>query len=275
MRSPVAAVLSDPGYRRLFVSGLFVNVARWVDLVTLGWLALQLTGSPFLVGLAALARTAPLMVVGPFTGIVADRVSRARMLVVAQAVAAATALLLALIFGAGLGGYGALVACEVVLGLMWTLDFPARRTALYSLLGASRVAQAVSLETVSMQVAKIVGPLLAGACLARLGPAASIALSGSRRLALGVVLLFLMGVAESGFAAMQTTLVLLAVPDRVRGGVMGILSACIGTQPLGTLTIGLLAAGLGTPLTFTLNALAALVVIVPLAIPLVRGEPQP
>ena len=42
-----------------------------------------------------------------------------------------------------------------------------------------------------------------------------------------------------------------------------------------TLTIGLLAAALGTPLTFTLNALAALVVIVPLAIPLVGGEPQP
>jgi hypothetical protein len=62
---------------------------------------------------------------------------------------------------------------------------------------------------------------------------------------------------------MQTTLVLLSVPDRVRGGVMGILSACIGTQPL------------GTPLTFILNAVAALVVIVPLAIPLVRGELQP
>jgi hypothetical protein len=69
---------------------------------------------------------------------------------------------------------------------------------------------------------------------------------------------------------MQTTLVLLSVPDRIRGGVMGILSACIGTQPLGTLAIGLLAASVGAPLTFTVNALAALIVIVPLAVPLVR-----
>jgi MFS family permease len=220
MTSPVGAVLSDPDYRRLFVSGLFVNVARWVDLVTLGWLALQLTGSPFLVALAAFARTAPLMVVGLFTGIVADRVSRARLLVVAQSVAAATALLLALVFGSGLGGYNVLIACEVVLGLTWTLDFPARRTSLYSLLGAARVAQAVSLGSVLV------------------APALLIALSGSRWLALGVVLLFL-----TGFAAMQTTPVLLSVPDRVRGGVMGILSACIGTQPLGTLTIGLLVRG--------------------------------
>ena len=394
----VAGILREPSYRRLWVSGLFVSVARWIDLVTLGWLALQITGSPFMVGLAAFARTAPLMVVGPFAGIVADRVSRGRVLIVAQGATAATALALALIFGLGVGGYGALVACEVVFGLMWALDFPARRTALYSLLGAERVAQAVSLETVSMQVAKIVGPLVAGACLARLGPAAAyalmaaayasgliasaglgarlgrpmgvtsvsvldsmraglatawnsptvravllvtiamntlffpyqhmlpvfardvlavgpvalgalvaadglgslvgaliiasgrtglpyrvmfgasvliapallIALSGTRWLAACVVILGLMGLAESGFAAMQTTLVLLSVPDRVRGGVMGILSACIGTQPLGTLAIGLLAAVLGAPLTFTINAVAALVVIVPLAIPLVR-----
>jgi MFS family permease len=380
------------------VSGLFVNVARWMDLVTLGWLALQLTGSSFMVALAAFGRTAPLMVVGPFAGIVADRVPRGRVLLVAQAIAGATALSLALIFGAGIGGYGPLVACEVVFGLMWALDFPARRTALYSLLGASRVAQAISLETVSMQLAKIVGPLLAGVCLARLGPAASfglmaaayaggliacsglgprlsgpggvasssivesmraglaaawtsptvravllvtiamntlffpyqhmlpvftrdvlavgpvalgalvaadgcgslvgalliasgrtglahraifgvavlvapvllIALSGSRWLPLCVALLALMGLAESGFATMQATLVLLSAPERMRGAVMGILSACIGTQPLGTLAIGLLAAAIGAPLTFTVNALAALVVIVPLAVPLVR-----
>jgi len=395
----VAGVLREPSYRRLWVSGLFVNVARWMDLVTVGWLALQLTGSPFMVALAAFARTAPLMVVGPFAGIVADRVPRGRVLLVAQATAGATALALALIFGGGLGGYGPLVALEVVFGLVWALDFPARRTALYSLLGASRVAQAVSLETVSMQLAKIVGPLLAGVCLARLGPAASfaamaaayagglvacsglgprlsggsagaasasvaesmraglhvawtsptvravllvtiamntlffpyqhmlpvfardvlavgpvalgalvaaegggslvgalviasgrsglayrttfgaavlvapmllIALSGSRWLPACVVLLVLMGVAESGFAAMQATLVLLSVPDRVRGGVMGILSACIGTQLLGTLVIGLFAAAIGAPLTFAVNAIAALVVIVPLAVPLVR-----
>jgi MFS family permease len=79
-----------------------------------------------------------------------------------------------------------------------------------------------------------------------------------------------MGAAESSFAAMQSTLVLLSAPERVRGGAMGILSACIGTQPLGTLAIGLLAASVGSPLAFTVNAIAALIVILPLAVPLVR-----
>jgi MFS family permease len=400
--SAFPGVLREPSYRRLWASGLFVNIARWMDLVTLGWLALQLTGSPFMVGVAAFARSAPLMMVGPFAGIVADRVPRGRILFIAQATGVVTALVLAAAFWTGRAGYWTLVALEVVFGLVWALDFPARRTSLYALLGASRVAQAVSLETVSMQIAKIVGPLAAGVCLARLGPAACFALmaltyaaglaasSGlsrqlggpvaaastsvaasmraglqaawasptvravllvtiamntlffpyqhmlpvfardvlavgpvalgvlvaadglgalmgalaiaSRRGQLGhravfgaavlvapvllvglaglrwfpacVVLMIVIGVAESGFATMQSTLVLLAAPERVRGGAMGILSACIGTQPLGTLAIGLLAASVGAPLAFAVNAGAALLVIVPLALPLVRGRPD-
>ncbi len=397
-RPTMVDVFRVPAYRRLWASGLCINVARSMDLLTLGWLALQLTGSPFMVGLAAFARAAPLMVVGPFTGIVADRVPRGRILLVAQSTGVVTALGLAAIFWSGRGGYGPLVALEVVFGLVWALDFPARRTALYALLGASRVAQAVSLETVSMQLAKMLGPLAAGLCLARLSPAVCyalmaavyavglvassglarrlggpgggptvsvaasmragltaawssptvravllvtiamntlffpyqhmlpvfardvlavgpaalgalvaadgcgalvgalaiasrhgrlahralfgsavlvaplllVALSGTRWLPVCAALLVLMGAAESSFAAMQSTLVLLAAPERVRGAVMGILSACIGTQPLGTLAIGLLAGGLGAPLAFTINAVAALVVIVPLAVPLVR-----
>jgi MFS family permease len=394
----MTSLLQEPSYRRLWASGLLVNVARWVDLVTLGWLALQLTGSPFMVGLAAFARSAPLMVVGPFAGIVADRMPRGRVLTIAQVTGLVASLALAVIFGVWGGRYTVLVAFEVAFGLVWALDFPARRTSLYALLGAPRVAQAVSLETVSMQIAKVVGPLAAGWCLARMGPAACyalmavmyggavavcvglsgklgmpgatvpgsvgasmraglqeawasgtvravllvtiamntlffpyqhmlpvfardvlavgpfalgalvaadglgaligalviasgwgrldhrtifgsavmiapmllVALAGSRWMGLCVVILLVMGAAESGFATMQSTLVLLSAPERLRGAVMGILSACIGTQPLGTLAIGLLAASLGSPRAFTLNALVSLAVIVPLAIPLIR-----
>jgi MFS family permease len=134
-RLAAAEVLSEPSYRRLWLSGLCVNAARWMDLLVVGWLALSLTGSPFMVGLAAFARAAPLMVVGPFAGIVADRVARGRVLVAAQCVGLATALALAAIFSAGAGGYWPLVALEIVFGAMWALartdgdDEPARRRA--------------------------------------------------------------------------------------------------------------------------------------------------
>ena len=397
-RLAVLEVLSDPSYRRLWLSGLFVNAARWMDLVVLGWLSYQLTGSPFMVGLAAFARSAPMMALGPLAGVVADRAHRGRVLLATQTLGLVTGLALAVVFAAGGGGYWPLVGLEVLFGVLWALDFPARRTSIFTLVGSRRVAHAVSLETVSMQVAKIAGPVLAGVGLARLGaeacfgaiatlyglgllvslglpgriggpivaPRASlgatlaagvraaweeptvravllitvlmntlffpyqhmlpvfarevlaggpeflgalvaadglgallgavaiasrrgfishrrlfavsvltapfllVAFSASRWGALCLALLVLIGVLESGFAAMQSTLVLLAAPEASRGGAMGILSACIGTQPLGTLWIGLLAAGAGVPLAMAANAGLALLLMLPVALTLAR-----
>jgi predicted MFS family arabinose efflux permease len=149
----------------------------------------------------------------------------------------------------GPGGLGALVAADGCGALLGALAFATRRGELG--------------HRILFGVAVMAAPTLL------------VALSVSRRLTVCVVLLVAMGVAESAFATMQSTLVLLESPEPVRGGAMGILSACIGTQPLGTLAIGLLAASMGTPLAFTVNALAALLVIVPLAVPLVQRAGPP
>jgi MFS family permease len=395
-------ILRERAYRRLWISGFCINTARWMDLVVLGWIALQLTGSPFMVGLAVFVRSAPMMALGPFAGVVADRIHRGRVLLFTQSLGVATALALFLLFATGHGGYWPLVGLEMLFGVLWALDFPARRTALFSLVGAGRVATAISLETVSMQLAKMVGPVLAGVGLAKLGPGACFAamavlyaaglvvsvglgsrigrvthgasasvtaslgagfraawqeptvrdvliitvlmnvllfpyqhmlavfsrdvlgagpewlgalvaadglgsLLGAltvasrrgfiahRRLFVGavlvaplllivftgarwrwvcVVLLVMIGMAESGFATMQSTLVLLAAPEERRGGAMGILSACIGTQPLGTLWVGFLATGIGVAPAIALNSLLAFLLIVPVALPLARRGPR-
>jgi len=397
-RLPGVEVFLHPAYRRLWASGCFVYFARWVDLVALGWLALELTGSPFMVGLAAFARTAPMMVVGPFAGVIADQVAPGRVLVLTQAGGVVVALALALLFGSGAGRYWPFVGLEVIVGALWALDFSARRTSIYAILGPARVTHAVSLETVSMQVAKLGGPLLAGFTLARLGPAATFTLlaalyagglavsSGLRRsiprpagvdalsvveslraglqaawahpmikgvllatvamnvlvfpyqhmlsvfardvlaggpgvlgaliaaeglgalvgalaiaalrrhppqerlfglsimvipamvvafslsptLSVCLLLLVVLGLVESAFGATQTTVVLLSAPERNRGGTVGILSACIGTQPIGALAIGVLASMAGAPIAFAINALTALVLTVPLGARLVR-----
>src|SRR4030095_15197974 len=97
-----------------------------------------------------------------------------------------------------------------------------------------------------------------------------LAFSASRWGVLCLAILLLIGALESGFAAMQSTLVLLSAPEASRGGAMGILSACIGTQPLGTLCIGLLATTAGVPLAMAANAALALALILPLALSLDR-----
>jgi MFS family permease len=145
-------------------------------------------------------------------------------------------------------------------------------TALGMLVAADGVGALVGALTLASRGGRLGhAPLFASAVL--VAPVLLLLLAGSRSFAMSMGLMVIMGAAESAFAAMQSTLVLLAAPERVRGGAMGILSACIGTQPLGTLAIGLLAASVGAPLAFATNALAALLVIVPLAIPLMRGRP--
>src|SRR5262249_7010490 len=148
-----------------------VNAARWMDVVLLTWLALQLTGSPFMVGLAVFARSAPMMVLGPFAGVVADRVHRGRVLLFTQTLGGFPAIPLLVLLAPPPGASCPSVGLEFVSGALWALDFPARRTALYSLVGSRRVATAVSLETVSMQLGKMVGPVLAGIGLAKLNAA--------------------------------------------------------------------------------------------------------
>jgi MFS family permease len=389
--------LRDPRYRLLWLMGLCAATARWMDLVVLGWLVLSLTDSPLMVGVAAFCRTAPMMLFGPFAGVLADQLPRVRVMIGVQALNVAVASALALIFAAGLGGFGILVALEVLLGVAWVLDFPSRRTVLFAVVGREQLTTAVSLESMSMQGAKMVGPLVGGILLSRLGPAACYvalaalslgALAAARRLdrrialpgaatsepvlaslgaglrevrgqpailgvlaitvlmnalvfpyqqilpvfardvlqvgpvALGLLVaaeglgalasslaiaaragqvrharlfgasslaaaLFLLafaaspwyglslalqlgvGAAESGFGTMQSAIVLLDAPERARGRAMGILSACIGTQPLGSLWIGFLASRMGAPLATGLNALLAFVLMIPVAIRLV------
>ncbi len=72
-RLAVLEALQEPRYRQLWLAGLCVNTARWLDFLVLGWLALELTDSPLMVGLAAFCRAAPMMALGPVAGLLADR----------------------------------------------------------------------------------------------------------------------------------------------------------------------------------------------------------
>src|SRR5215510_10447556 len=143
-----------------------------MDVVVLGWLALTLTDSPLMVGVAAFCRAVPMMALGPFAGVLADRLPRVHLMMAVQVVNIVAASALGLLFGAGRAGFGVLVAVEIVLGIAWVLDFPSRRTVLFAVVGRERLTAAVSLETMSMQAAKMVGPVLGGLLLARIGPAA-------------------------------------------------------------------------------------------------------
>jgi MFS family permease len=111
--------------------------------------------------------------------------------------------------------------------------------------------------------------IFAGSSLA--GALLLLAFAWSPWYALSLALQLAIGATDSGFGTMQSAIVLLAAPEHAHGRVMGILSACIGAQPLGSLWIGFLTSRIGAPLATGLSAALAFVLLLPVAMRLVAA----
>src|SRR4051812_46850800 len=145
----LAQPLADEQFRWLWLSTFAWNFARWMEMTVTGWVALELTGSPWLVALIGVTRSAFLPVAGPITGALSDRFDRVRLMKTAQwgNVLAIGAIALALL--AGHGAYWQLVLVSLWLGVSWGIDWPSRRALLADLVGPERVLQAVVLDNVT------------------------------------------------------------------------------------------------------------------------------
>lgn len=161
-RSPVLAVLEDGHFRSLWYVGSLNELCRRMELLVLSWLILQTTNSPFQLGLVLVFNNLPRPLFSPFAGVIADRVSRRRILAAAQVINCATAAaILALIFTDRIASWHVFLAVSVH-GATKSLEDPARRTAILDIVGANRLVNALSLDTMSNTVGKMVGPLLFG-----------------------------------------------------------------------------------------------------------------
>lgn len=164
------AVLAVPGYRRLWRTGLLNYHAYWFEIVATGWTVLVLTGSPFAVGLVGFCRALPMLLLGLVLGALADRLRETTLLLAVQVAGALATALLALLFLLGAAPLWAICLLVGLLGCGWACDFSARRALVARLHGAERVANALSLEAMTMQGSKIAATALGGALLALDGP---------------------------------------------------------------------------------------------------------
>ncbi len=164
------AVLAAPGYPRLWRAGLLYYHAYWFEIVATGWVVLTLTGSPFAVGLVGFCRTLPMLALGLVLGALADRLREATLLLAVQAAGALAAAALAALFLLGRAPLPALCLLVGLLGCGWACDFSARRALVAQLHGPERVANALSLESMTMLGSKIAATALAGLLLALGGP---------------------------------------------------------------------------------------------------------
>lgn len=158
-----------PDFRRLLLVGLALSVARWLEMLVVGIVVFQVTGSAFLVAAMTLLRLAPMGLFGALLGVLADRVPRRRSLVVVLALQGiALGAMSALAFAEALQVWHLAIACFCG-GLGWATDNPVRRMMIGESVGAARMGPAMSLDVLGNNASRVAGPALGGTVLATLG----------------------------------------------------------------------------------------------------------
>ncbi|MBI3950202.1 MAG: MFS transporter [Acidobacteria bacterium] len=164
---------------RLFFYGQMLSMAgTWMQRVAQGWLAYRLTGSANFLGLVAFTGSAPAFFLSPLAGVVADRVNRHRMLMIAQTLAMAQSFLLALATLRGSITPTQLVALALLLGAINAFENPARQAFFVEMISREDLTNAIALNASIVNAARIVGPASAGLLVAAYGEGVCFLLNG-------------------------------------------------------------------------------------------------
>jgi MFS family permease len=155
---------------RLYFAGQIVSVSgAWMQRVAQAWLVLDLTGSGTAVGGLTALQFLPLLVAAPFGGVIADRVDKRRLLFLTQSLAGLTAAMLGLVVFTDRVELWMVYALALVLGIVGAFDNPTRQSFVMEMVGRERVVNAVALNSVMINAARIVGPALAGVLIVSVG----------------------------------------------------------------------------------------------------------
>jgi predicted MFS family arabinose efflux permease len=185
--------LNHAAFRSFFLAQLVALVAAWMQTVSLAWLVLQLTDSPFKLGLLGTLQFGPILFFAPFAGVIADRWPRRHLLIATMAVMTGQAWALALLVATGRAQYWQIGLLSLVTGLAHTLDMPARQSYMVRLVGRDDLVNAVALNSASYNAARIVGPAVAGVLIARFGVVPAFVVNG---VGSAVVLVTLLGLPD-------------------------------------------------------------------------------
>lgn len=163
---------------RLFFSGQSLSlVGNWMTITTTAWLGYELSNSAFVLGLLGFASQIPSLVLAPFTGLLGDRFDRRALLVGLTILAMLQSLTLALITHTGVVTVGWLLALAAVQGLINSVEFPTRQSFVIEMIDNRKdLPNAIGLNSSMFNLARLLGPSIAGLALVKLGAAACYAI---------------------------------------------------------------------------------------------------
>ena len=201
IRSPDSAlallrVFRHRNYRLYFTGQLVSLMGTWMQNLAQGWLVYSLTHSPFLLGLTSFCSTVTVFFITPFGGMVADRVDRRRMLLFTQSAAMLQASVLAVLTLTHVVRVDEIIALALCLGLINSFDVPSRQSMTLDMVSKEDLRHAIALNSMMFNLARIVGPTIAGLLIYAVGEGVCFALNAL------------------SFAAVLTSLVLMKMPKR-------------------------------------------------------------
>jgi MFS family permease len=163
---------------RLYWSGQVVSVTgMWIQRIAQSWLVLQMTDSPLALGMISTVQFAPVLFFGLVGGVFADRLPKLRVVLTTQAIMAVQALVFAVLVATDAINLVEVFVLSGVLGVANALDQPTRQSFIAELVGPDDLSNAVALNSIQFNVARIAGPALGGVAIAVIGVAGCLALN--------------------------------------------------------------------------------------------------
>jgi MFS family permease len=172
------ASLRIRNYRLYFFGQIVSLTGTWMQSVGQAWLVLKLTGSGVDLGVVTALQFLPIMLLGPLGGLVADRVDKRRLVMATQTAAGVLALMLGVLTVTGSVRLWMVYVLALSLGTVSLLDMPARQSFVMEMVGRDDLPNAVSLNSVVVNGARVIGPATAGVLIATVGIGVCFLLNG-------------------------------------------------------------------------------------------------
>ena len=164
------AALRHTNYRYLFIGTMGMSAGQWVQQVTLGWLLYDLTGSSLLLGALNGLRAIPFLLIGPFAGVLADRVDRKRVVGAVALIIMSTAFLMGALVQSGHREVWLLFVFTTITGTAWAFNQPARQSLISEVVPRKDLMNAIALTSAGFNTNKVLAPVLGGMLIAAFGP---------------------------------------------------------------------------------------------------------
>lgn len=169
--SKTFSALKHDNFRYFWVGQCISLMGTWMQRAAQIWLVYTMTKSPFLLGLLGAAQSVPMLTFSLFAGVIVDRFPKRKLIIATQTAMMLQAFALAALTFTGKVQYWHVLALAVILGIAQTLDMPGRQSFFMEMVGKEDLQNAISLNSSIVNLAKIIGPSIAGIAMEELGAA--------------------------------------------------------------------------------------------------------